>query len=186
MKRYLRLYRRLLLLYPQSFRQGYEDEMVRTLADQLREAHGSGSLAIFLHAAVDVFRTAPGQHMEREVPMARPVTGPGDFPAVDASTRRNAVLVAGLPLVLLVVLSAAAPGFLDPAFANPPAVLGLPAGVVILIAALAWSAVGLLIAGRRPASTGALLISLVVFVGPATIAVVLTPALVLILQNIVG
>ena len=42
-------------------------------------------------------------------------------------------VVGFLPIALAGFLFVAAPGFMDPMFANPPAVLGLPAGVVILI-----------------------------------------------------
>ena len=38
-----------------------------------------------------------------------------------------------LPIGLAGFLFIAAPGFMKPMFANPPAIAGLPAGVVILI-----------------------------------------------------
>ncbi len=41
-------------------------------------------------------------------------------------------VVAGLPISLAGFLFVVAPGFMDPMFANPPRILGLPAGVIIL------------------------------------------------------
>jgi Flp pilus assembly protein TadB len=43
------------------------------------------------------------------------------------------LLVAGLPIGLAAFLFVAAPGFMAPMFANPPEILGLPAGVIILM-----------------------------------------------------
>ena len=42
-------------------------------------------------------------------------------------------VVGFLPIGLAGFLFIAAPGFMQPMFANPPGILGLPAGVVILI-----------------------------------------------------
>ena len=42
-------------------------------------------------------------------------------------------MVAGLPIGLAGILFIIAPNFMAPMFLNPPAILGLPAGVVILM-----------------------------------------------------
>ncbi len=57
----------------------------------------------------------------------------GEIRTLTAQQRLSGYVVAGLPIGLAGFLFVAAPGFMDPMFANPPAVLGLPAGVVILI-----------------------------------------------------
>lgn len=57
----------------------------------------------------------------------------GEIRTLTAQQRLSGYVVAGLPISLAGFLFVAAPGFMDPMFANPPAVLGLPAGVVILI-----------------------------------------------------
>jgi Flp pilus assembly protein TadB len=41
-------------------------------------------------------------------------------------------LVAGMPVALIGILFVIAPTFLQPMFENPPGILGLPAGVIIL------------------------------------------------------
>ncbi len=56
----------------------------------------------------------------------------GEIKTLTAQQRLSGYVVAGLPISLAGFLFVAAPGFMDPMFANPPAVLGLPAGVVIL------------------------------------------------------
>jgi tight adherence protein B len=56
----------------------------------------------------------------------------GEIRTLTAQQRLSGYVVAGLPIGLAAFLFVAAPGFMDPMFANPPAVLGLPAGVIIL------------------------------------------------------
>ena len=56
----------------------------------------------------------------------------GEIRTLTAQQRLSGYVVALLPIGLAGFLFIAAPGFMDPMFANPPAVLGLPAGVVIL------------------------------------------------------
>jgi tight adherence protein B len=57
----------------------------------------------------------------------------GEIRTLTAQQRLSGYVVAGLPIGLAGFLFVAAPGFMDPMFLNPPAVLGLPAGVVILL-----------------------------------------------------
>jgi tight adherence protein B len=57
----------------------------------------------------------------------------GEIRTLTAQQRLSGYVVAGLPIALAGFLFVAAPGFMDPMFLNPPAVLGLPAGVVILL-----------------------------------------------------
>jgi tight adherence protein B len=57
----------------------------------------------------------------------------GEIRTLTAQQRLSGYVVAGLPIGLAAFLFVAAPGFMEPMFANPPEVLGLPAGVVILI-----------------------------------------------------
>jgi tight adherence protein B len=56
----------------------------------------------------------------------------GEIRTLTAQQRLSGYVVAGLPIALALFLFVAAPGFMEPMFANPPAVLGLPAGMVIL------------------------------------------------------
>jgi tight adherence protein B len=57
----------------------------------------------------------------------------GEIRTLTAQQRLSGYVVAGLPIALAGFLFVAAPGFMAPMFLNPPEVLGLPAGVVILI-----------------------------------------------------
>jgi tight adherence protein B len=56
----------------------------------------------------------------------------GEIRTLTAQQRLSGYVVGLLPLALAGFLFLAAPHFMDPMFANPPEVLGLPAGVVIL------------------------------------------------------
>ncbi len=57
----------------------------------------------------------------------------GEIKTLTAQQRLSGYVVGFLPIALAGFLFVAAPGFMEPMFANPPEVLGLPAGVVILI-----------------------------------------------------
>ena len=57
----------------------------------------------------------------------------GEIRTLTAQQRLSGYVVGFLPIGLAGFLFIAAPGFMDPMFANPPAIAGLPAGVVILI-----------------------------------------------------
>ena len=57
----------------------------------------------------------------------------GEIRTLTAQQRLSGYVVAGLPIGLAAFLFVAAPGFMAPMFLNPPSVLGLPAGVVILM-----------------------------------------------------
>ena len=56
----------------------------------------------------------------------------GEIRTLTAQQRLSGYVVGFLPIALAGFLFVAAPGFMDPMFKNPPAVAGLPAGVVIL------------------------------------------------------
>jgi tight adherence protein B len=57
----------------------------------------------------------------------------GEIRTLTAQQRLSGYVVGFLPIALAGFLFIAAPGFMKPMFDNPPAILGLPAGVVILI-----------------------------------------------------
>ena len=57
----------------------------------------------------------------------------GEIKTLTAQQRLSGYVVGFLPIGLAGFLFVAAPNFMEPMFANPPAVLGLPAGVVILL-----------------------------------------------------
>ena len=57
----------------------------------------------------------------------------GEIRTLTAQQRLSGYVVGFLPIALAGFLFIAAPGFMKPMFDNPPEILGLPAGVVILI-----------------------------------------------------
>ena len=57
----------------------------------------------------------------------------GEIKTLTAQQRMSGYVVGFLPIGLAGFLFIAAPGFMEPMFANPPSIAGLPAGVVILM-----------------------------------------------------
>jgi tight adherence protein B len=57
----------------------------------------------------------------------------GEIRTLTAQQRLSGYVVGFLPIALAGFLFVAAPGFMDPMFKNPPEIMGLPAGVVILM-----------------------------------------------------
>ncbi len=57
----------------------------------------------------------------------------GEIRTLTAQQRLSGYVVGMLPIGLAGFLFVAAPGFMDPMFANPPGIAGLPAGVIILV-----------------------------------------------------
>ena len=102
---------------------------------------------------------------------------PGAARRTDSSdtTRVGLLLLALLPVLASVVGVAA--GYLEPMFANPPGVLGIPLGVALLFVALVLTGLALVTAVRaRPARAGgALVVALSI---PALAVVVLGPRLI--------
>jgi hypothetical protein len=109
--------------------------------------------------------------------MARLTVGPKAMP-----NGVGRVLLGLLPLWVLLTRWIVSPGSLDPIFANPPAVAGLPGGVVLVGAALAVMAIGV-VALRRASATGSMLVAFLGLTVPAAIVVVAAPALILLVQN---
>jgi hypothetical protein len=93
------------------------------------------------------------------------------------------VLVGLLPLWVFLFLAIALPGFMDPVFANPPAVAGLPGGVVLIGAALVVMAIGVEVLRRAPSTTSTAL-ALAFLTVPSLVVVVMAPALILMIQNV--
>lgn len=187
MSRQVRAFRALIRLYPMTFRVRYGDQMVGLFVDELREAHGDRTtLAIVrLWARVlgDIIATAPSQHLRKESPVLQPVDPvPFQAPPVRPRIQRIAVAVAAVPPVLWAVLWLVAPGFMEPILATPPAILGLPAGLVVSAFAGGMAAFGWVVA--RHARSRAIAVGALVFLTtPALVLIVMTPALVLWASN---
>ena len=92
------------------------------------------------------------------------------------------VLLGLLPLWILLILLIAFPGFMDPIVYIPPAIAGLPLGIVVVGAALVVMAIGV-VALRRASSNRSAMLAFVGLTLPSAFVMALTPALTLIIAN---
>lgn len=92
-------------------------------------------------------------------------------------------ITAFTPLWVLIVASVASPTFFDPMFAKPPDWLGIPLGVVIDAIAMVWMLIGVVLVWDARSRVVEVLV-LTLFTFPATILVVFSPAVILIMQNL--
>ena len=100
--------------------------------------------------------------------------------------RRTAPLgafLAGVPLVVAAWGLVAAPTFFRPMGYRQPELFGIPLEFAITVFAIAWGAIGGYIVGTSR-SRWALPYVLMFFTLPACLAIILGPAIVLILQNL--
>ena len=190
MNRHDRAFRRLIRLYPASFRDHYEEQMTGLFADQVRDAQASDAplalTRLWAHTLVDLVSTAPRQHLREEAPVLQPV----ESASVPATAPRSPLLrvvavIASVPVILWVALWFVAPGFMEPVLMNPPAVLGLPAGVVLMAFAGGMALFGWLVARRAP-TLGIGLGALAFLSIPALLLIVMAPALILFVVEAAG
>jgi tight adherence protein B len=66
----------------------------------------------------------------------------GEIRSLTAQQRMSGYVVAGLPIGVCALLMVVSPAFMSPMFENPPALLGLPMGVVILSMGLFFMFIG--------------------------------------------
>jgi hypothetical protein len=186
--RHARAYRALLRLYPRRFRAEYQDEMTRLFAQQVHYARvtegWAGVLRVWIRSLIDLVATAPTEHLENEVLVASPI-GSRDKPAA-VRLRPSAspwAAIGLLPLWTLPVLAVLAPDYLHAAILNPPAMLGLPFGVVAIGGGILWAALGVVVMANTT-SIGLRILALILFTIPSTVIVLFCPAFVLILINL--
>jgi hypothetical protein len=191
MTRSERVYRRLLVIYPRSFRAQYEDEMVRLFLEQLGDAQRSGRgrdvAALWLQSLGDVVSSAPGEHLQREeAAVAKPVD-PGSVavsvPLGPSGPTRLGYALASVPFILLIVAQVVAPSAFEPVFSNPPAIVGLPAGIVGLFVVAIWASLALVVI-RATRSSAGIGVALIVFTVPAILAILAMPAVVVTVMNL--
>lgn len=118
--------------------------------------------------------------MDNPADMIQRPTEPSTF----APHRISGLLIALGPVAIGLFLTyLAAPSLGRPMFAEPPALLGIPLQLVIMIIALGWGAIGgyVVATTRRP---WVLPVALLVFTVPAIVTIVLGPAIVLVLENL--
>lgn len=189
MTRSERIYRGLLRVYPRSFRADYEDEMVRLFLDQLDDAARTGRplerASHWLRSLGDIASNATAERLRRETAVAKSVDRGSTTLAVPtrrtAPTRRGYAL-ASLPFVVMLMFPVIAPGFFEPAFANPPEILGLPMGVVLLFLVATWASIAFL-AIRIARSGIGIAFALLIFTVPSMIAMLFIPPVILVILN---
>lgn len=87
-----------------------------------------------------------------------------------------------LPLWILLIELIASPRSMDVLGASPPAMAGLPAGILMVGAALAVMAIGV-VARRRASSTQSTLLAFLGLTVPAAAVVAVAPALIVMVQT---
>jgi hypothetical protein len=92
-------------------------------------------------------------------------------------------ITAFTPLWVLIVATVASPTYFQPMFAEPPSLLGIPLGVVVDAIAMVWMLIGVVLIWDARSSLVEALV-LIFFTFPATLLVVLSPAVILIMQNL--
>ena len=92
-------------------------------------------------------------------------------------------LVSLTPFAFALVISLVSRRFFDPLFAEAPTVLGIPVGLVVGGGALMWAALGALVVWTARSPLLAML-ALLLFTVPSILALILGPALILIVQNL--
>jgi hypothetical protein len=190
MSRSERIYRKLLLAYPLSFRARYEEEMVRLFLDQLRDvdaADGAGQRAVLWGRSVaDIVSSAPSEHLRKETTVAKRVD-PGSVALVVSPERTGAMrlgyAIASLPFIEILFAATFASGFFEPVFSNPPEIVGLPAGIVMLFAVAVWASLAFVVIRAFRSGLGVAL-ALLVFTFPSIVAILFIPSAILIVLNL--
>ena len=188
-----RVYRQLLHLYPASFRRRYETEMVTLFRDQLRDertaGRSAGGAGVWVHTLVDIAKTAPAEHFRRELFVPKPVD-PAPIQMVDMTGRSPRSMVVYCPDEPAVHLDR------RPRWSRRQASwthssrtrLRSPVsrlGVVILFVDPRVGGVGDIVVARSARSRlKDHRLRLVVFTLPAMVAIIVGPALILIIQNL--
>ncbi len=190
MTRHERAYRWLMSIYPASFRERYEEEMVTLFTDQLRDARASGNrrgtAVLWVRCLGDLISTAPGQHLLKEELVPRPIDP--DSVALLAEPEPRSLSKLGYSLALLplwagILLGLAVPSFMEPLFLNPPSIFGLPMGIVLTFAAGLLMAFGVL-AMRWARSASGRAAAFLLLTVPSLIVIVFAPASILIVLNL--
>jgi hypothetical protein len=180
-----------LRLYPAGFRASYEDEMVRLFTDQLADARRTGRrwdlVDLWVRTLADVSSNAAVEQLAvRRAPARSPIDPAGrtlDFVDRPGRAHRVFLTVAAAPIAMIVLLAVVAPGYTDPIYANPPSILGLPAGLLLVCGAALWAAAAFVLL-LKARSTPVHVLAIVLFTLPATMLVILAPPVILIIENL--
>lgn len=185
-----RAYRRLLSLFPVAFRERYEEQMVTLFNDQVRLARASGSgtwmVTLWFRSLGDLVSSAAGEHLRKEELVPRPLD-PGAVAMVGEPAHGGLIrleyALALLPLWSWIILQIATPDYMNALFANPPSLVGLPAGMVSTLVAGSLMAFGIL-AMRSSGSASTKAAAFLLLTIPSLILVLLAPAIISMIMNL--
>lgn len=182
-----RAYRALLRLYPRRFRDDYCDEMTRVFAQQLHYARVAegwvGVLRVWARSLADLVVTAPAEHLEDEL-VPRPIGYRREPTTARVSGAPYVWVLLGLvPLGVAFFLFGVAPNFMSAMFLNPPGIVGMPAGLVLLAAAALLAVVGFIVIVKT-SSDLVRTVALFVFTAVATGMLLMGPTIILIVRNL--
>jgi hypothetical protein len=190
MNRHEWIYRRLLRLYPAAFRARYGDAMISLFREQLRDARSSGErnqiASLWARSIVDLVVTIPKQHFDKEHQVSQVAEG---SPVVLVQVRRRSptpvprLLLALLPVWVFLAQAVAFPNAIEPIFANPPAVYGLPAGFALLAFSFVLMALGVIVMTRTTSRKSAIC-AVAFLTAPSTAILVLAPTIILLIVNL--
>jgi hypothetical protein len=145
MTRSERIYRALLLAYPERTRLILGEDMAQLFRDRMRDAGSPLEQAnVWFEVIADIAVTAPQEHIARR--RARQVVE-GSAPEPTRPMRPD-LAVAAVPLLLAVLLPLVLPGYYRPLFDDRVSILGLPAGEALLISGALLAALGVFGARR--------------------------------------
>jgi hypothetical protein len=190
MNRHEWVYRRLLRLYPAAFRARYGDAMISLFREQLRDARSSGErnqiASLWARCIADLVVTIPKQHLEKQPQVSQVADGSPVFlvqvrPRSPTSTPR--LLIALMPVWVFIAQAVVAPNAIEPMYANPPAVYGLPAGLVLLAFSFVLMALGVIVMTRTTSRKSAIC-AVAFLTAPSTAIAVLAPTIILLIVNL--
>ena len=145
MTRSERIYRALLLAYPERTRLILGEDMAQLFRDRMRDAGSPLEQAnVWFEVITDIAVTAPREHVARR--RARQVVE-GSAPEPTRPMRPD-LAVAAVPLLLAVLLPLILPGYYRPLFDDRVSIIGLPAGAALLILGAMLAALGVFGARR--------------------------------------
>jgi hypothetical protein len=190
MNRHEWIYRRLLRLYPAAFRARYGDAMISLFREQLRDARSSGErteiASLWARCIVDLVATIPKQHLDKQPQVSQVADG---SPVVLVQVRPRSptpvprLFLALLPVWVFLAEAVLFPNAIEPIFANPPAVLGVPAGFALLAFSLVLMAVGVVVMARTTSTRSAIYV-VALLTAPSTALLLLAPAIILLIVNL--
>jgi hypothetical protein len=162
--------------------------MTRVFAQQIHYARvtegWAGVLRVWIRSLADLLATAPAEHMQDEELVSSPA-GFRQKPTVVQPKRLPGlwILLGVLPAWVALFLLVAAPNYSSAIFLTPPAILGLPAGLVVATFAILWAVIGFVVIVNASSMT-VRIVAFMLFTVPTSLVLLLVPGMILVLINL--